>query len=259
MPLLLAVAVYATPRTPGCVRLYRSPSGPGALAWATEHAVHFRSLDMMGFPPNGLWTERQYTTEITSQLSTIFGVWDESTSGDASLLAFACCERVLDETHMLSLTVHPEYRGRGLARALVLASLAAARAAGQRLLTLEVRSSNQPAFELYRSCGMRYVGRRKKYYKSPPEDALLLTTCFDGSDLADSNAQPQQWPLSSGTAAGKSISDDEAELQLDDLVRASDAVGAIRRAAEDAAGKAPSSIDLADIGPYGTLLGQLAI
>ena len=62
------------------------PSGPGALAWATEHAVHFRSLDMMGFPPNGLWTERQYTTEITSQLSTIFGVWDESTSGDASLL-----------------------------------------------------------------------------------------------------------------------------------------------------------------------------
>ena len=106
---------------------------------------------------------------------------------------------------------------------------------------------------------MRYVGRRKKYYKSPPEDALLLTTCFDGSDLADSNAQPSRWPPSSGTAAGKSISDDEAELQLDDLVRASDAVGAIRRAAEDAAGKAPSSIDLADIGPYGTLLGQLAI
>ena len=123
------------------VRLYRVPSGPDALPWATANAPSFRALDILGFPPHGLWTEAQFVREFTSQLSTVLGVWDER-GKDSSLVAFACCEHVLDETHMLSLTVHPDWRGRGLAKTLVLASLLGAKAAGQRLLTLEVRTSN---------------------------------------------------------------------------------------------------------------------
>ena len=39
---------------------------------------------------------------------------------------------------------------------------------------LEVRESNLAALALYASFGFSLVGKRKKYYKDPPEDALLL-------------------------------------------------------------------------------------
>ena len=55
-------------------------------------------------------------SELSNKASEMLTVWD----GDA-LLAFVCSEKVLDETHLLSLTVHPAWRGRGLARTLVLA------------------------------------------------------------------------------------------------------------------------------------------
>ena len=83
--------------------------------------------------------------------------------------------------------MHPSWRGpHGLARVLVLASQWAARAAGQRLLTLDVRASNDAAVHLYQSCGFRAVGLRPRYYKQPQEDALLLTAEFaENSILLD--------------------------------------------------------------------------
>jgi len=243
------------PSAPGRVCLYRSPSGPDALSWATNYASNFRELDLLGFPPNGLWTERQYVQEITSQLSTIFSVWDEQSVDSATLLAFVCCERVLDETHMLSLTVHPDYRGRGLAKALVLASLCSAKAAGQRLMTLEVRTSNQAAFELYRSCGMQYVGKRKRYYRAPAEDALLLTTCFSASE--DALEESLDDPTNGDPAEG---------LQLDVLVQQSDVADTIRRVAADSAACSRGEAEQRDLampqlgpGSFGQLLGHLPI
>jgi ribosomal-protein-alanine N-acetyltransferase len=165
------------------LKLYRAPTGWDATAWAHRHAAAFRSLDLLGFPPGGLWTEPQYIAQLTSARSNVFCVWDD----EASLVAFACTESVVDEEHMLSLTVHPSWRGNGVARALVLASLWSARAAGKRLLTLEVRESNAAAIGVYLSCGMDVVGSRAKYYKgaTEDEDALLLTMQFADDDDAE--------------------------------------------------------------------------
>ena len=170
--LLLATAplgVVTAEQTSLCV--YRSPRGTAAHDWAVARAEAFRTLDTLSFPPHGLWSERQYVKELTSSASDVLSVWDD----DDKLVAFACTERVLDESHMLSLAVHPSWRGFGIARTLVLASLWAARAAGQRLLTLEVRESNKAAIGLYRSCGMGVIGKRPRYcllYTSPsPRDS----------------------------------------------------------------------------------------
>ena len=192
--------------------VYRSPSGPSAGPWAEANARHFRGLDLLSFPPNGLWTEPQYTRELMRTQSDMLGVWD-----GPNLVAFTCSEHVFDETHMLSLAVHPDWRGHGLARMLVLSSLWAARAAGHRLLTLEVRMSNAPAIALYRSCGLGCVGTRPKYYRNPAEDALLLSRSFEveGSGAA---VAPQK--------------EQEQLVELEALVRASGASEAvIRRAA----------------------------
>lgn len=39
---------------------------------------------------------------------------------------------------------------------------------------LEVRESNKAARELYGGMGFETVGRRRAYYRDPPEDALIL-------------------------------------------------------------------------------------
>ena len=43
-----------------------------------------------------------------------------------------------------------------------------------RSVYLEVRQSNIPAIQLYLSRGFYKIGERKKYYKNPSEDALLM-------------------------------------------------------------------------------------
>ena len=70
--------------------------------------------------------------------------------------------------------VAPDMRGRGIGRALLDAMLRDAESRGTAQLYLEVRESNQAARQLYATRGFEEVGRRKRYYRSPTEDALIL-------------------------------------------------------------------------------------
>jgi ribosomal-protein-alanine N-acetyltransferase len=45
---------------------------------------------------------------------------------------------------------------------------------GARAAILEVRAGNFAAQSLYRRYGFEVVGRRRQYYREPPEDALLM-------------------------------------------------------------------------------------
>jgi [ribosomal protein S18]-alanine N-acetyltransferase len=84
------------------------------------------------------------------------------------------------EARLLNLSIHPDYRGRGLGRRLLLHLLERARlhtAAGVRLL---VRAGNQEALRLYTAVGFVEVGRRRRYYPAGysagggREDAFVL-------------------------------------------------------------------------------------
>ena len=82
---------------------------------------------------------------------------------------------VLDEGYISNVAVHPDFRRRGVADALLDALEERARTLRLSFLTLEVRQSNAPAVALYEKHGYRIVGRRKNYYEKPAEDALLMT------------------------------------------------------------------------------------
>jgi ribosomal-protein-alanine N-acetyltransferase len=81
---------------------------------------------------------------------------------------------VTDEAEIANLAVTPERRGRGVGSRLLDAALTEARLAGARVVHLEVRDSNEAARALYGSRGFSAVGRRRRYYRDPVEDALLL-------------------------------------------------------------------------------------
>lgn len=75
------------------------------------------------------------------------------------------------EGYVTNVATFPEYRRRGIAKALVSKAL-------QNeidFLTLEVRPSNTPAIELYKSFGFDNMGVRNNFYSEPVEDALIMT------------------------------------------------------------------------------------
>ncbi len=94
---------------------------------------------------------------------------------DAALLGYGGFWVVLDEAHICTLALRPEWRGRGLGELLLVSLLERAIRRQSRLVTLEVRVSNIVAQNLYYKYGFELVGRRRRYYSDNREDALVLT------------------------------------------------------------------------------------
>jgi ribosomal-protein-alanine N-acetyltransferase len=83
---------------------------------------------------------------------------------------------MVDEAHITTFAVLPEWRRRGVGARLLLALMEVALDLGARVTTLEVRISNRPARALYSLFGFRPVGVRPRYYSDNGEDALIMTT-----------------------------------------------------------------------------------
>lgn len=94
---------------------------------------------------------------------------------DGRAVGYVSMRFVLDEGYLNNIAVLPDCRRRGLASALLTELASRARDLGLAFLTLEVRASNEPAKRLYASQGYAPVGRRRRFYREPEEDALLYT------------------------------------------------------------------------------------
>jgi ribosomal-protein-alanine N-acetyltransferase len=79
-----------------------------------------------------------------------------------------------DEAEILNLAVDSTRRCRGIGSRLMEDAVAACKAARVKRIFLEVRDSNDAARKFYLRMGFTQVGRRRKYYSEPVEDALVL-------------------------------------------------------------------------------------
>ncbi len=93
----------------------------------------------------------------------------------AQIVAALVIWRVLDEAHIATIAVHPNFQRRGIGQSLLNIGIQAAYAEGARIYYLEVRAGNLAAIQMYTDFGFIIVGNRKKYYKDNGEDALLMT------------------------------------------------------------------------------------
>ena len=87
--------------------------------------------------------------------------------------------QVRDEAFINNVAVTASARRQGIGRALVEHAVESAKGNGASFLSLEVRLSNEPARNLYDSLGFELEGIRKKFYRDPVEDALILTRRFE--------------------------------------------------------------------------------
>jgi ribosomal-protein-alanine N-acetyltransferase len=90
------------------------------------------------------------------------------------LVGFCNYWLVTTELHILAIATHPDFRGKGVARAVLDHVLDVAKKTGCSLATLEVRRSNRPAIALYERAGFKTVHVRTGYYQDDGEDALVM-------------------------------------------------------------------------------------
>jgi [ribosomal protein S18]-alanine N-acetyltransferase len=81
---------------------------------------------------------------------------------------------ILEDSHVTTLAVDPECRGRRFGELVLLRLIDEAIARGAAWMTLEVRESNAVAQRLYRKYGFTTVTMRTGYYSDDNESALIM-------------------------------------------------------------------------------------
>lgn len=90
----------------------------------------------------------------------------------ASENGFIVWRTVADEAEIITIGVHPDARGAGIAMAMLTLLENEVKKAGVKKIFLEVSAENVPAIALYKKCGFIENGRRPKYYDGV--DAVLM-------------------------------------------------------------------------------------
>ena len=132
-----------------------------------EHVAQVAELEKLCF--RDPWSENSVASELKNALS----LWLVAVDGER-VAGYVGSQTVMDESDMMNVAVHPDYRKQGIATALILGLVEELRKRGSRSLTLEVRASNETAISVYSKLDFQEVGRRKNYYRNPREDALIL-------------------------------------------------------------------------------------
>ena len=81
---------------------------------------------------------------------------------------------ITGDGHIATLAVDPAWHRHKIGTRVLHALVVAAIERGAQHLTLEVRASNRPAQELYRTFGFAPAGVRKGYYVETKEDAIVM-------------------------------------------------------------------------------------
>ncbi len=90
------------------------------------------------------------------------------------VVGYAGLWMMMDEAHITTVGVDPNYRGKHLGELLLVGLIDVAMQLGASWLTLEVRVSNVVAQNLYKKYAFKEAGVRRKYYTDNNEDAYIM-------------------------------------------------------------------------------------
>ncbi len=116
------------------------------------------------------WSEDGLKSEADNKFARFFVAFL-----DGKIAGYIGSHNVLGEVYITNVAVFPEFRRKGVGRALIEFLVNEMKAENANFVTLEVRKSNMSAVSLYEKCGFEKVGERKNFYEKPTEDAILMT------------------------------------------------------------------------------------
>lgn len=147
--------------------------------------VEVVALDRLSFTLP--WPESSFKYEVEQNQFARCWVAEVITGTGKLIAGMIVAWLIIDELHIATLAVHPDYRKKKIAHRLLTQVLLDGVNEHVKFVFLEVRSGNTTARRLYSSFGFAEEGIRKRYYKDNNEDAVLMT--LDMTDL-----DKLEWP-----------------------------------------------------------------
>ncbi len=116
------------------------------------------------------WTRGNFSDSLKSEHS----AW--VLEADDEIIGYSLMMMVLDEAHLLNLSIAKAYQKQGLGRFLLEHMIQVARLQKAANMFLEVRTSNISAIVLYENIGFNEMAIRRNYYPAHHgrEDAVLM-------------------------------------------------------------------------------------
>lgn len=124
-------------------------------------------IDRLSFPVP--WMPAAFTTELSNRSACYLVARQNGT-----VVGFGGAWVIMDEAHITTLAVAPEYRGQRIGERLLLTLLEEGIRRRASRATLEVRQNNRIARGLYQKFGFYEATVRKNYYTDNGEDAIVM-------------------------------------------------------------------------------------
>ena len=122
--------------------------------------------------PNHHWSKDSFYNELLNNLSAYFCI--KNTQG--ILAGYIGIWKIIDEAHITTLAIHPDFHRMQLAQALMIQVIEECYKNMIKYITLEVRESNEKAIKLYEKFLFDSIGMRKNYYQDNNENAIIMFT-----------------------------------------------------------------------------------
>ncbi len=137
---------------------------------AVEDIDAVQEVERASFPVP--WPANAFRHELTQNKNAHYLVAREG----EHIVGYAGLWLSLDEAHITTIAVLPDYRRRKIGERMLVSIFERAEKLGAEWLTLEVRASNLAAQRLYEKYGFRPAGIRRRYYSDNNEDAIIMWT-----------------------------------------------------------------------------------
>ena len=115
------------------------------------------------------WNKKSFEEELEHRFSVAMVA-----KIDQKVVGYTCLWYVDEQMEIANFAVSPEFRRKGIGRMLMESVFWEARKRTCTSMMLSVREANIAARNLYTGFGFVEVGRRKRYYRLPIEDAIIM-------------------------------------------------------------------------------------
>jgi ribosomal-protein-alanine N-acetyltransferase len=115
------------------------------------------------------WTKETFREELQLKIAIPLVVKLEE-----KVVGYTCLWHLDDQLEIANFAVSPDHRRKKIGEKIMNRILMEAKERACKSIVLSVRESNESAINLYSKFGFVEVGRRKRYYRLPTEDALTM-------------------------------------------------------------------------------------
>ncbi len=120
------------------------------------------------------WPTSAFASELNDNKLAHYFVGRVGGEAPGEIVAYGGIWVILEDSHITTIAVHPDWRGRKYGEELLVHLLHEAIERGASWITLEARESNTVAQALYRKYGFTTVSTRRAYYSDNGENAVVM-------------------------------------------------------------------------------------